>query len=132
MLALGPVVGVGEEVVRTHFGERNGDGLRLTEVGGARVEDESVVIGGVVGRAAAVGGGVVGLHHRLVRVGVENWQNRERRGSIFRVWRETNQIGDQMTKNDSNITQFWTFWHVIWHIYFVLLRNRSHYTGQTK
>lgn len=86
MLALGPVVGVREEVVGTHFGEGDSEGLRLAEVGGTGVEDESVVIGG----AAAVGGGVVGLHHRLVRVGVENWQNRERRGSIFRVWRETN------------------------------------------
>ncbi|KAF7844703.1 uncharacterized protein G2W53_001608 [Senna tora] len=70
-LALNAIVAVGEVVVWTFYGQRNGDGQRLAETIGAAVVDEGAVIG-VIGGAVPVRGHIVSLNHGLVRIRVEN------------------------------------------------------------
>lgn len=71
VLALDSIAGVGEVVVGTLYGQRNGDGQRLAETPSAAVVYECTVIG-IISGAVPVGGQVVSLDHGLIRIGVEN------------------------------------------------------------
>lgn len=70
-LALHTVAGVGEEVVRSNYGQRNNDGQRFAETTASAVVHEGSIVG-IIGGAVQIGRLVVCLNHRLVRVRIEN------------------------------------------------------------
>jgi hypothetical protein len=72
-LALDTVVGIGEVVVDALDGQRNRYGQRLPELRVAPVVLGRIVVLSVVNGAAQVGGVVVGLDHRRVRIRIENY-----------------------------------------------------------
>lgn len=75
VLALDAVfAAAGEEVVGSFDGQRHGDCQRLAELLAAAAVLERVVVRRVIEVAVLVSRLVVGLDHRLVRVGLENWK----------------------------------------------------------
>jgi len=71
VLALHAVAGVGEEVIRSNYGQRHSNGQRFAETTASAVVHEGSVVG-IIGGAVQIGRLVVSLNHRLVRVRIEN------------------------------------------------------------